>query len=310
MRTCVIGGAGFIGSYLVLQLLESGRDVRVVGRRPRLAHLPAEVDYLACSYGERAQLAKALQDCDEVIDLAYATVPQTSFVDPIYDLESNLPASLVLLEEAAKLPNLQRLVFVSSGGTVYGPTDRLPISEEAPTRPVSPYGITKLTIERYALMFQRLHNLPVTIVRPSNAYGLGQKPFTGQGFVATAMGQILQREKVKIFGDKGTVRDYVHVRDVASGILAAMEHGAEGDVYNIGSGIGRDNRAVLNAIEQLAGPAGYPVEVDIEPERPFDVPANVLNFGRLLACSGWLPRVSFEEGLSEMWADIAAGARS
>jgi UDP-glucose 4-epimerase len=249
-------------------------------------------------------LAKALQDCDEIVDLAYATVPQTSFVDPIYDLESNLPASLVLLEEAAKLPKLRRLVFVSSGGTVYGPMDRLPVSEEAPTRPVSPYGITKLTIERYALMFHRLHNLPVTIVRPSNAYGLGQKPFTGQGFVATAMGQILRREKVKVFGENGTVRDYVHVRDVASGILAAMTCGAVGEIYNIGSGVGRDNRAVLSAIAQLAEPAGYPVEVEFEPERPFDVPANILNFGRLLACSGWLPTVSFEAGLAEMWHDI------
>ena len=111
-------------------------------------------------------------------------------------------------------------------------------------------------------------------------------------------------------GENGTVRDYVHVRDVASGILAAMEHGSNGEVYNIGSGIGRDNRAVLSAIAQLAEPAGYEVEVDIAPERPFDVPANILNFGRLLACSGWLPRVPFEEGLVEMWTDISAAIRS
>lgn len=310
MRTCVIGGAGFIGSHLVLQLIESGRDVLVIGRRPRPESLPSRSRYEVCSYEDRDLLAKVLQDCDEIVDLAYATVPQTSFVDPIYDLESNLPASLVLLEEAAKLSKLRRLLFVSSGGTVYGPMERLPISEEAPTRPLSPYGITKLTIERYALMFHRLHNLPVTIVRPSNAYGLGQKPFTGQGFIATAMGQILRREKVRIFGETGTIRDYVHVRDVASGIVAAMESGADGEVYNIGSGVGRNNRVVLDAIAQLAEPAGYPVGVDIEPERPFDVPANILNFGRLLACSGWLPRVPFEEGLAEMWADISAARPS
>lgn len=199
---------------------------------------------------------------------------------------------------------LRRMLIVSSGGTVYGPVDHLPIVEEAPLSPVSPYGITKLTIERYAMMYHHLYGLPVTVARPSNAYGAGQKPFTGQGFIATAMGHIVRGEEVVIYGGRGKVRDYVHVKDLALGILAALDHGKCGMAYNIGSGVGRDNRQVLDMLSELIKHTGYHVRIRVEPERGFDVPENVLNFGRLLACSGWLPTISFEDGLQDMWQRV------
>lgn len=305
MRCCVIGGAGFIGRYLTIELRATGRDVVVLGRRSlQIASVPDEVDYVSCDYGNRESLKRVLQDCHEVIDLAYATVPQTSFVDPLFDLQANLPPCIGLLETLRELDGLRRAVIVSSGGTVYGPATRLPITEEMTTSPVSPYGITKLTIERYALMYHRLHGVPVNIVRPANAYGAGQKPFSGQGFVATAMGHIARGEDVLVFGKNGSVRDYVHVSDIARGIVAALEKGADGDIYNIGSGVGRSNRQVLDAIEPLATEAGFRIGIRNEPERRFDVAENVLNFGRLLACSGWLPQVAFEQGIAEMWKDI------
>jgi len=306
MRCCVIGGAGFIGYYLVKDLLATGREVYVVGRRSsHEVNLPNGSKYLHCDYSNAAKLKTILYDCHEVIDLAYATVPQTSFMDPVFDLQANLPPSINLLEVVRELDGLRRVVIVSSGGTVYGPVERLPITEETTTSPVSPYGITKLTIERYALMFYRLHGVPVTIVRPANAYGVGQRPFVGQGFIATAMGHIVRGNEVVIFGEHGTVRDYVHVSDISRGIIAAMEKGDEGDIYNIGSGVGRNNRQVLNVIEPLAALSGLKVGVRIEQPRGFDVPTNVLNFGRLLSCSGWLPRVRFEDGIAEMWSHIS-----
>lgn len=305
MRCCVIGGTGFIGTVLVNQLVASGRDVVAISRRqPQELNLPIGVAYVACDYGNKEALAEVLQDCEEVIDLAYATVPQTSFVDPLFDLMANLPPSLGLLEVTRKLKGLKRVVMVSSGGTVYGPVARIPITEETKTAPVSPYGITKLTIENYALMFHRLHGVPVTIVRPANAYGIGQKAFAGQGFVATAMGYIARGDEVIVFGEQGTIRDYVHVQDLARGIIAALEKGGEGEIYNIGSGMGLSNLQVLNVIEPLAASAGLEVRIRIEPPRAFDVPANVLDFGRLLFCSGWLPQVRFEEGVAEMWEHV------
>lgn len=250
-----------------------------------------------------------LQGCEEIIDLAYATVPQTSFADPVFDLQANLPASVGLLEEASALHGLKRILIVSSGGTVYGPARELPISEDASTQPVSPYGITKLTIERYALMYHMLKGAPVVIVRPANAYGSEQKPFKGQGFLATAMGHILKRQEIVVFGEKGTIRDYIHVSDVASGIACALDAGCNGEIYNIGSGIGRSNMEIVAAIEPLAQADGYDVKLNVLPPRGFDVPANVLNSARLTARTGWTPKIDLNRGLAEMWRAISASFR-
>jgi len=302
MRTCVIGGGGFIGGYLVEKLVATGRDVLVLGRRSERPHgLHAIVSYSSCDYGDRNKLRQHINSCEEIIDLAYATVPQTSFANPIFDLQANLGPSVALFEEAKQLSRLRRLVVTSSGGTVYGPAARLPIIEDDKTAPISPYGITKLTIERYALMFHQLFALPVTIVRPANAYGLGQKPFTGQGFIATAMGRILRREPVTIFGANGTIRDYVHVNDVASGIICAMDNGSSGEIYNLGSGVGRSNRDVLKAIEPFAERDGLSIVIECAQVRGFDVAANVISYGKLLNHANWQPRISFETGLFEMW---------
>ncbi|MDO8458684.1 MAG: NAD-dependent epimerase/dehydratase family protein [Burkholderiaceae bacterium] len=314
MRCCVIGGGGFIGRNLCAALAASGREVVAIGRKAEpssgFAGLPSFVNgsvrYLSMDVNDIPALRTVLASSDEVIDLAYATVPQTSFIDPMNDLQSNLPRVVALMEELKNHPQLRRFIVVSSGGTVYGQASRLPISEYSETEPLSPYGITKLTIERYALMYHRLHGLPVVVVRPANAYGQGQQPFLGQGFIATAMGNILQGKNVSVFGERGTVRDYVHVRDVASAMVAALQHGINGDVYNIGSGVGRSNLEVIDLIRPLAQQLNLPVNVSHEPERKFDVTANVLNFGRLLSCTGWLPKISIEEGLQEMWQGFTA----
>lgn len=301
MRTCVIGGAGFIGAHVTRQLLAAGCDIVVLGRRNRqdLA-LPAEVAYVSGDYGDRAVLKEVLRDVVEVIDLAYATVPQTSFADPIYDLLANLPPSVLLLQEAVAA-KVRKVVLVSSGGTVYGTAKSLPISEEHPTSPISPYGITKLTIEKYAGMFQQVADLPVAIARPGNAYGEGQRAFAGQGFIATAMHSIIRGESIRIFGAEGTIRDYVHVSDIASGILAVLAHGEPGNAYNIGTGVGKSNQEVLRQIEPFAARAGFSVRRESLPERRFDVPANVLDSRKLNAASGWQPKVTFASGIERAW---------
>lgn len=301
LRTCVIGGAGFIGAQVTRQLVDAGREVVVLGRRARPdAVLPPQAHYVTGDYGDRAVLKLVLRDVAEVIDLAYATVPQTSFADPIYDILANLPPSVQLLQEAAAA-KVRKLVLVSSGGTVYGTAKSLPISEEHPTFPISPYGITKLTIEKYAGMFHQVADLPVAIARPGNAYGEGQRAFAGQGFIATAVHSIIRGETIRVFGAEGTVRDYVHVSDVASGILAVLRHGEPGHAYNIGTGAGRSNVDVLRDLEPLAARAGHSIRTERLPARRFDVPANVLDARKLTAISGWRPQVEFSAGLEQAW---------
>jgi UDP-glucose 4-epimerase len=177
----------------------------------------------------------------------------------------------------------------------------LPINEEHPTDPISPYGITKLTIEKYGLMFHRLTGLPVVIVRPGNAFGPGQIPEAGQGFVATAIARVLSNREVTIYGQEGTVRDYVHVTDIARGIISALEHGQPGCCYNIGTGIGKSNLDVLRTIEPLASPRGRRIELRVDERRGFDAPVNILDSARLKEVSGWTPQVPFDAGIEETW---------
>jgi UDP-glucose 4-epimerase len=215
-----------------------------------------------------------------------------------------LQPALTLLEEAESLPGLRKLIVTSSGGTVYGVAAQMPISETAPTVPVSPYGIVKLSIERYSLMFHLLRSLPVVIVRPANAYGVGQQPFMGQGFIATAIGHILREEPISLFGNGQTIRDYIHVADVATGILSALQMGGNGESYNIGTSIGRSNLEIIESLKQLAAKEGRPVRVDLLPARGFDVPSNVLSYAKLHADTGWKPLESFEQRLAEMWVSM------
>jgi len=302
--TVVIGGAGFIGRAVVDALLAQNRQVVVIGREIEpLPALPAGVHYVCSPADDNgAALREALTNgVDEVIDLAYATVPGTSFQDPINDILVNLPKAVRLFELAATLP-LKKFVWISSGGTVYGRTSAELIPETHPTLPLSPYGITKLAIEKYAHMYFESKGLPIVCVRPANAFGEGQRTYSGQGFIATAIASILDGRELTLFGEQGTIRDYLHVADVAAGIVAALLHGRPGEVYNLGSSEGLSNRQVLDALTPLATETGHPISIKVLPPRPFDVPANVLDCTKLRTETGWQPQLTFTQAMARTWA--------
>jgi UDP-glucose 4-epimerase len=303
MRSCLIGGAGLLGSHLAAVLLASGRTVVVLDPRPPRVRQPG-VEYVVGHYEDSESFARTLATCDEWLDLAYATQPKTSFEDPLHDLLGNVPAAVALFRRALKSDHLHRILFVSSGGTVYGPVRHWPIPESADTNPISPYGITKLTIEKYAFMYHRTHGLPALVVRPSNAYGPGQLPFTGQGFIATAIGSAIRGQGVPVFGGGQTVRDYIYVEDLARGILAALDHGAPGEAYNLGTGNGLSNMAVLQALAPIARRHGRELVIDHQPARGFDVPVNVLDISKIAHATGWRPVVAFDAGLARTWEAI------
>ena len=301
IKTIIIGGSGFIGRHLCRLLLDAGREVLIVGRKEgSTMMLPQGCHYIRGNYGEVETLRKILAPECDVIDLAYSTVPKTSFEDPLFDLTSNLPSSVRLLQEASRI-GVRRVVIVSSGGTVYGPVESLPITENHPTRPISPYGITKLAVDRYAMMYHRNEGLPVIVVRPGNAYGEDQRTGTGQGFLAAAIDSILSGRDIEIYGEQGTIRDYIHVTDVASGILCALEKGHDGKIYNIGTGTGASNMEIVRMLREFAEADGFAVRTRILPARRFDVEANVLDSTRLRNDTGWTPGISLKEGVERMW---------
>lgn len=294
--TLVIGGGGFIGVSLVQKLVETGRAVTVLGRSPASTEiLPPGVTYVSGDFGQRSLICSLLDKHPEVVHLAYATVPNTSFENPLADLLQNLPPTVQLFTEMAERGG--RLVLVSSGGTVYGESARLPIREDHSTRPISPYGVTKLTLENYARLYAVTHGLRFVCVRPANAFGVGQRPFAGQGFVSTAMASAMRGDAIRIFGQKGTIRDYIYVSDLADGIVCALERGRLTKTYNIGTGIGLSNLELIAAMSPLLQDVGCKVVVEHLPERPFDVKQNVLDSSKLREHTGWEAKTSLADGL-------------
>lgn len=296
MNTLVIGGAGFIGTHLVSKLLATGRTVTILDRRTdAIQELPRGADYIAGDFGQCELIRELLRNHEEVIHLAYTSVPKTSFENPFSDLLENLPPTVQLFAETAD--SGRKLLFVSSGGTVYGEAGTLPIREDHPTRPISPYGLTKLTLEGYAHLYAVTHGLKFVCVRPANAFGPGQKPFTGQGFIASAMTSMMRGLPVTVFGQRGTVRDYIYVGDLAAGIVSALEKGRPSEIYNLGSGVGRTNMDVIEAITPLLEGLAYKIRIEHLPERTFDVRANILDSGKLHKDTGWSPTTPFDKGL-------------
>ncbi len=296
MNTLIIGGAGFIGTHLATRLLSSGRQVTLLGRKavPEFP-LPAGAVYCAGDFGQRDLLCGLLERHQEIVHLAYATVPNTSYENPLADLLGNLPPTVQLFSEIAA--RRLKLILVSSGGTVYGEAAHLPIREDHPTRPISPYGVSKLTLENYAYLYSVMHGLKFICVRPANAYGEGQRPFIGQGFVSTAMASAMRGKPILVYGKAGVIRDYVYVTDLAAGIASVMEMGHLSEIYNIGTGIGLSNLDVINRMLPLMQELGFAPKIEHLPERVFDVKANVLDASKLFAHTGWAPKISIDSGL-------------
>lgn len=296
---CIIGGTGFLGTALRRRLHALQRPVVVVGRAPSADLLEGE-RYVASATLSEFAANSGQERFAAVVDLAYASVPSTSIANPIADIAGNL-RSVVEHLEAARAIGADRYLFVSSGGTVYGDSTGGAIAETAPQRPISPYGISKLACEHYALMVHHREQLPALIVRPSNVYGPGQRPFRGQGLVATALAAALKGTPLTIYGDGSQVRDFLYVDDFCDGLLAVLDQGLVGEVYNLGSGQGLTIGDVLNQVSSIVAGDGHRLVMDRQEGRPFDVHSNVLDIAKLRQATGWQPRVPFRDGLEQAW---------
>ena len=157
-------------------------------------------------------------------------------------------------------------------------------------------------------MYHRNEGLPAIVVRPSNAYGEDQGSGTGQGFLAHAIHSILSGHDVEIYGQEGTVRDYIHVSDVASGLMAAFDKGHDGKIYNLGTGVGASNFEVISIVREFAEKDGFTVRTKILPSREYDVDANVLDSSRLTNDTGWSPKIRLKEGIRQVW-NVAKGRK-
>jgi UDP-glucose 4-epimerase len=296
MKCLVVGGAGFLGSHLVERLLEEGHAVRVFDRQApgRASAYPraGEVEWITGELLDRDALRAALAGCEAAFHLAWSTLPKSSNEDPAGDVRDNVGGTLRLLETWRGSGG--RLVFVSSGGTVYGVPRSVPIAEDHPTDPICSYGVTKLAAEKYLELYRVLHGQSYCVLRIANAFGPRQRVASGQGAVSAFLDRARRAQPLEIWGDGSVVRDYVYAGDVARALVSALHYRGEQRVINVGSGAGRDLNQIAAAIEQVIG---RPVERRYLPGRAFDVPANVLDIRLARAALGWEPRTSFEDGL-------------
>jgi UDP-glucose 4-epimerase len=297
MKTLLLGGNGFIGSHLTDRLLETGHSVRVYDRGPsKFRALPRDAEYVEGELGNHGLIREALKDVEVVYHFVSTTLPKTSNDDPIYDVRSNLVDTLQLLESCVET-GVRKVVFASSGGTVYGIPEEVPIKEDHPTNPISSYGIVKLAIEKYLNLFHHLHGLDYTALRISNPYGPYQNPAGQQGAISVFLKHLHEGVPVTIWGDGSVVRDYVYVSDVVEALESAG--GATGHrVFNIGSGTGVSLNELLH---QMAEVVGEQPEVEYVSGRPLDVPASMLDVGRAREELGWSPRVELPEGMARTW---------
>ena len=297
MKTLVIGGCGFIGSHVVDALLENGGTVRALDRRPEMFRPPLPgVDYVTGDLSDTAQIYEALTGMDAVIHLASSTVPATSNLDPIADITGNLVATVRLLE-VMRNAGVRKMVYLSSGGTVYGVPDTDPVSETHPLRPISSYGIVKVAIENYLFMEHRLHGLQHVILRASNPYGPRQGHVGIQGIIGTHLWRLARNEPIEVWGDGSIVRDFIHVRDLAALCIIALRSPVTGS-FNAGSGDGASISRVVEAVLKIVGGDIQPI---YKPGRSFDVPRVVLDITKARDMLGWVPQIPLDEGLADTW---------
>lgn len=306
MRYVVVGGAGFMGSHLAEHLLGKGHQVRIVdlpGRaEEKIGFLLPRVEYVPGDYRDSALLRRAVQGANGVFHLASSSVPASAERDPASDVEESVIGSVKLLEACAA-SNVPKVVYVSSGGTVYGVPQALPVAETHPTAPVSVFGITRLAVEHCLRVFQASRGLDYAILRVANAYGERQNTRAQQGVIGVWMEKAWRGEDIEIWGDGEIVRDYVYVKDVAEALCRAMERRTSSKIFNIGSGQGHTLNEILGIIRSVSGRR---LKVRYGPARPFDVPAIFLDVRRAREELDWSARTSLADGLARTWAWISS----
>lgn len=306
MERCVLfGGSGFVGSHLAGGLVREGYDVRIFCRDPdtsNLAGIRGDVEIIRGDFLNEPDVKQALDGADYLFHFISTTNPVTAAADPVYDVATNITGSVRLFQAAAD-SGVKKIFFSSSGGTVYGETRQDSISEDAPLRPQNPYGISKVAIENYLRFFRHTYGMEYLVFRYSNPYGERQNPLAKQGVIPVFLNRIRHNESPVIFGDGSAIRDYIYIQDAVDATLACLHRRFPDPVLNVGSGQGV---SLTQLVECMAGVTGMPVRPTyVDDSRTF-VSKIVLDITRISSATGWVPKVSLQNGLERTWSWISS----
>jgi UDP-glucose 4-epimerase len=294
----VLGGGGFLGVNLCKRLASTGGHVRAFGRRCLFPSELKGVEWRQGDFSDTTALAGAISSGDTVFHLLHSYMPQSADLNMTEDIRQNVIASLAMLETSRKV-GIKRVVFVSSGGTVYGAAQQIPTPETAFTNPVSAYGISKLAIEKYLALYEHHYGLDFRVLRLANLFGPFQIPGKSQGVIAALISCALHSKEFEIWGDGSVIRDYVYVDDAVDALLLAAADESKERIFNIGSGQGRDLHQVIAEIEANLG---IKLPVRRTKGRLIDVPVSILAIERATQILGWRPRTPFDVGLRQTLA--------
>lgn len=304
MKALVIGGNGFIGTHLVEELLHQQWEVNVLDfQERRFGPMPPAIHFVRGDLNQSYLVREALTGVDVVFHLAWATIHETSNQDPSADVTTNLIPTIHLFEACRQL-GVKKVVFTSSGGTVYGPAHTIPIPESHPKNPINGYGVTKLAVEKYLQMFHHLHGLDFAILRPSVPYGPLQNPLGRQGAVAVFLYRVAHGLPITIWGDGAITRDYFYISDLVDALIAsAVCPLSEDRIFNIG---GAEELSLLQLVSYSEKITGKKAQVEFLPPRGFDASRIVLDTTLAKQHLHWSPKVNFEVGLGKTWEWMSA----
>lgn len=291
-RIVIIGATGFIGTNLCERLNFDSLSwlgiSRGGAREPSLSKRHVILDYRNSD-----ELAAILEPGDVIVHLANSSIPSTANIDKIRDIESNLIPTVALLDVCLAV-GVKKIVFVSSGGTVYGNQRKTPISEAASLLPKTSYAITKISSEMYLNLYKTLYNLECCVLRVANPYGKHQLPIKGQGVLAHIFKSLYENTTFRIWGDGSVIRDYIDVSDVVECIFKAIFYEGDETTFNVGSGVGV---SLNDLVEQVKVNLGKNLSVEYEEGRSLDVSKNILDVRLAKEELCWAPRVDLSSGI-------------
>lgn len=303
----VMGGCGFIGSRVCRFLIGAGFRVRVFKKSQtgveRIGDLVDKVEIVCGDQASCHDVIAAIQDAQFVIHLIHSSVPGSSMISPASDIQANVASASAWL---SRLPETQvrRVIYLSSGGTVYGRANFLPISENHPLEPISVYGVTKLACEKLVAMYSDLAGVEYRILRPSNAYGADQSTDRNQGILGVLMERLSDHKAVEIWGNGNGLRDYIHVDDLAQSVLTMLSHSGPSKIFNVSTSVGT---SVLDLLAVLSSHFHRLPAVVHRPDRGFDVSDNVLANDKIIGETGWRPRIELEAGIIQLLNECSNG---
>lgn len=293
----IFGANGFIGRNLVRRLIALGRPTVAFGRSFPSDYesiVGGAVEMRAGDFTDVLATHAALQGVTKVVQLVNSSSPGIGNSRLVADLEANVLPHVGFIESCL-LTKVERFLFLSSGGTVYGDPAYLPIDEAHPTAPINSYGFTKMIVEQYLRMLTRGTAMRYLVLRVSNPFGPGQTLKKGQGLIASILRNHALGQPITIYGDGSVQRDYLYIDDLCDALVAGLDGLPPNDVVNIGSGVGRSILEVVGAVEQVIGAK---LAVDFVADRPTDAKANILDCTKANALLGWQPRVGFLDALA------------